>query len=172
MISMPAPPMPPSLRIASPTPLSTCSSRGRAGAGIARDAEGFDHPHIQFARHDRRRHQTAAGDADDRRERPGLGQPPGERARIAMELIPGNRKRFCDGCAIVPAYVMSQHERELRGQSLAALANAHQQSALEQAVARIGRLVREIELRRQQRATRAPPPLHGSGGCGRDRARA
>src|SRR6185312_14374332 len=61
---------------------------------VAADADGLDEPQAQLARHDRRRHQPAAGDADDGLERPLVGQPPGERARIAMQLVPRDRERL------------------------------------------------------------------------------
>src|SRR5262245_7891666 len=59
---------------------------------VARDAHRLDQPDAEFARDDRGGHQAAAGYADDRLERAGAGEPPGERARIAMELIPRDRK--------------------------------------------------------------------------------
>src|SRR5919198_859460 len=50
---------------------------------VARYAHGLDHPNAELAGNDRCRHQAAAGDADDRRERAGVVEPPGERTRIA-----------------------------------------------------------------------------------------
>src|SRR5579862_2425848 len=55
---------------------------------IARDAHGLDDAHVEYARHDRGRHQAAAGDADDRLERPRLVQAPGQRAGVAVKLVP------------------------------------------------------------------------------------
>ena len=76
---------------------------------VARHAHGLDQPHIQFARHDRRRHQPAARDGDDGLERPGLVQPPGQRARVAVELVPGDGKDFfrarrLSGCGFAMVY--------------------------------------------------------------------
>ena len=64
------------------------------GVVVARHAHRLDQPDVELARDDRRRHQAAAGDADDRLERAGAVEPPGERARIAMELVPRDRKDF------------------------------------------------------------------------------
>src|SRR5262249_6114092 len=61
---------------------------------VARDAHGLAQPHAERARSDRGGAQAAAGEADDRLERAGASQPPRERARIAMELIPRDRKGF------------------------------------------------------------------------------
>ena len=48
----------------------------------------------EFARHHGCRDEPAARDADNRTERAGAAEPPRERPRIAMKLIPGNRKDF------------------------------------------------------------------------------
>src|SRR5262249_56354307 len=61
---------------------------------VARDAYRLDQPDAELARDDRGRHQTAAGYADDRLERAGASEPPRERARITMELVPRDRKGF------------------------------------------------------------------------------
>jgi hypothetical protein len=61
---------------------------------VARDAHRLDQPDAELARHDRRRHQAAARHADDGLERPGAGEPPGQRAGIAVELVPSDRKGF------------------------------------------------------------------------------
>ena len=63
-----------------------------ARIAVARDAHGLDHPHIELARHDGGGDETAAGDADDRLERARAGESPSERAGVAMELVPGDRK--------------------------------------------------------------------------------
>ena len=55
---------------------------------IGGDADGLDHPDLELARDDRRGHETAAGDGDDGVERAGRGEAPGERARVAVELVP------------------------------------------------------------------------------------
>ena len=55
---------------------------------IAGDADGLDDAHVEFARHDRRRHQPAAGDADDRLERSRFVQAPGQRTGVAVKLVP------------------------------------------------------------------------------------
>ena len=62
------------------------------GVVVARDADGIDDAHAEFARHDRRRHQPAAGDRDDRMKRPDLVEPPGQRPAIPVKLVPRDRK--------------------------------------------------------------------------------
>src|SRR5271170_6578362 len=64
------------------------------GAHIARHANRLDQLDAEFARNDGRRHQTAAGDADDGFERTGPAEPPSERTRIAVKLVPRHRKDF------------------------------------------------------------------------------
>src|SRR5262249_57197495 len=59
---------------------------------VARDAHRLDQPDAELARDDRGGPQAAAGYADDRLERARAGEPPPERARIAMELIPPDPK--------------------------------------------------------------------------------
>src|SRR4030095_2412353 len=61
---------------------------------VARDAHRLDQPDAELAGHDGGGHKAAPRHADNRRERPGTGQPPRQRARIAMELIPRDRKRL------------------------------------------------------------------------------
>ena len=82
-----------------PTPLSTVELALVRVVVIAGDADRLDQADVEFARDDRRRHQAAAGDADDRLERPRLVQPPGQRARVAVELVPGHRERSFPGAA-------------------------------------------------------------------------
>ena len=59
---------------------------------VACDAHRLDDADAELARDDRGGNQPAAGDADDRLERAGAGKAPGQRARVAMELIPGYRE--------------------------------------------------------------------------------
>src|SRR5262245_57368046 len=59
---------------------------------VARHAHRLDQPDAELARHDRSGHQAAAGDAHDRLERAGAGEPPRESAAIAMKLVPPDRK--------------------------------------------------------------------------------
>src|SRR5216684_4975044 len=66
---------------------------GARGA-VARHAHGLDDPQVELAGDDRGRHQAAARDAHDRLERARVGEPPGERSRVAMERVPGNREGF------------------------------------------------------------------------------
>ena len=61
---------------------------------VARDADGIDHAHAEFAGDDRRRHQPAAGDRDHGVERADLVQPPGQRPAIPVKLVPRDRKRL------------------------------------------------------------------------------
>src|SRR5262245_38604797 len=61
---------------------------------VARHAYRLDQPDAELARDDRGGHQTAAGYADDRLERAGASEPPRERARITMKLVPRDRKGF------------------------------------------------------------------------------
>jgi hypothetical protein len=44
--------------------------------------------HFELARDDRRWDETAAGNGDDGVERAGRSEAPGERARVAVELVP------------------------------------------------------------------------------------
>ncbi len=55
---------------------------------VAGDADGIDHAHTEFARHDRGRHQATAGDGDDCVKRPDLVEPPGQRPAIPVKLVP------------------------------------------------------------------------------------
>jgi hypothetical protein len=55
---------------------------------VAQDRYGLDHSHVEFARNDGRRHQTAARDANNCIKRSGVVQAPGESARVAVELVP------------------------------------------------------------------------------------
>src|SRR4051794_9300758 len=66
---------------------------------IARNRDRLDDADAELARDDRRRHEPAAGDRDDRVERPGTREPPGKRARIAVKLVPGHGKNFFGGLA-------------------------------------------------------------------------
>src|SRR5207253_9499790 len=61
---------------------------------VARHAHRLDQPDAELARNNCGGHEAAARHADDRLEWPGAGEPPGERARVAMELIPRDRKRL------------------------------------------------------------------------------
>src|SRR6185437_5440669 len=64
------------------------------GVRIARHADRFDHADAELARDDRRRNETTAGNADHRFERADAVEPPGERARIPMKLVPRDWKDF------------------------------------------------------------------------------
>ncbi len=55
---------------------------------VAGDADRIDHTHAEFAGNHGGGDQAAAGDRHDGLERAGVVQPPGQRAGIAMELIP------------------------------------------------------------------------------------
>ena len=58
---------------------------------IGSDADGLDQPYSEFARDDGSRHEPAARDAHDGAPVAVLArEPPCERARVAMELVPGN----------------------------------------------------------------------------------
>ena len=168
----------------SATPLSTLSDPCVLIVVIARDAHGLDQPDLQFARHDRGRHQPAARHAHDRLERPGARQPPRERARIAVELVPRDRKcLLClhllraaasairaspcpvgTGSKNVLAHV--EHEIEAPGERSLVFGGAYQQLPAEQAVLPVARLAGEIELRGQQPAAVRLRPSRGSGACG------
>src|SRR5262245_7748475 len=126
---------------------------------VARHAYRLDQPDAELARDDRGGHQTAAGYADDRLERAGASEPPRERARITMELVPRDRKGFLRlrlrllerlrhriprperG---VLAHV--EHKIEPREEPVAGLGHSHHQLAAEQSVAAVHRLVWKIEL--------------------------
>src|SRR5438477_2080247 len=64
------------------------------GMFVARDAYGIDHAKPELARDNRGRYESAARDRNDRIERPGSGEPPGKRARVAVELLPRDWKYF------------------------------------------------------------------------------
>src|SRR5208337_1837040 len=55
------------------------------------------HPDVELARHDRRRDEAAPRDRHQRVERAGGGEPPGERARVAVELVPRHREGLFAG---------------------------------------------------------------------------
>ena len=55
---------------------------------VALHAHGLDQADVQLARDDRRRHKAAARHRHDRLERPGGREPPRQRARVAMKLVP------------------------------------------------------------------------------------
>ena len=61
---------------------------------VAGHAHRLDEPDAELAGHDGGGNKAAARYADNRLERPGAGQAPRQRARIAVELIPRDRKRF------------------------------------------------------------------------------
>src|SRR5262249_25055169 len=61
---------------------------------VARHAYRIDQADAELAGHDCGRHQAAAGDGNDGVERPGIREPPSERARIAVKLVPRDRKRL------------------------------------------------------------------------------
>src|SRR5947209_7941412 len=72
---------------------------------IARNRDRLDHSDAELARDDRRRHEAAPRDGDDHLEGPGARQPPGERAGVAVKLVPGDgevllaqgaRRRFAE----------------------------------------------------------------------------
>src|SRR5215467_9332675 len=63
-----------------------------AGVVVARNADRLDEANLKLAGHDRSRHQAAARHRNDRLKRPGAVEPPGKGARVAMELVPGDRK--------------------------------------------------------------------------------
>src|SRR5262249_16768772 len=78
---------------------------------VAHDAHGLDQPQIEFARDDRGGNKPAAGDRHDCLERPGVGQPPGERTGVAVELVPRDREglleRLLHRVSAAPAYSWS-----------------------------------------------------------------
>ena len=49
---------------------------------------------FEFAGYDGRRHQAATRDRNDTVPRAAFGQPPCQRARVTVQLVPGNRKIF------------------------------------------------------------------------------
>src|SRR6185312_415138 len=65
-------------------------ARGALGLVIvvARDTHGFDQADFQFTRYNRGRHEPTARYANNGLEWPGSGEPPRERPRIPMELVP------------------------------------------------------------------------------------
>src|SRR5207244_10629753 len=58
---------------------------------VARNANRVDKADAKFARHDRGRNEAAARYADNDIERPLIRQPRRERARIAVQFVPGQR---------------------------------------------------------------------------------
>src|SRR5262249_8089325 len=59
---------------------------------VARDAHRVDQTNAEFSRDDRSRHEAPTRDGDDCIERSGIRKPPRECTRVAMELVPGDRK--------------------------------------------------------------------------------
>ncbi len=59
---------------------------------VGRDTHGVDEAHLQFACDDRSGNEAAAGDGDDLLPRALLGESPGERFGVAVELFPGDGK--------------------------------------------------------------------------------
>ena len=57
---------------------------------IGDDADALHQPQIQLPRDDRGRDQSAAADRDNAGEGPICHQPPGQGARVAMKLVPGD----------------------------------------------------------------------------------
>ncbi|MPL92623.1 hypothetical protein SDC9_38736 [bioreactor metagenome] len=68
---------------------------------VALDRDRVDDADVQLARDDRRGHQPAAGDADDGAPgatvRPLAIEPPGQRACVAVELVPADQKALLVG---------------------------------------------------------------------------
>ena len=58
------------------------------GVIVARNADGIDDANAELARHDRRRHQAAAGDRDHGMKRPDFVEPPGQRPAVPVKLVP------------------------------------------------------------------------------------
>ena len=54
------------------------------------DGDRLDGADVEFARHDRRRHQPATSDGDERVEGPCPGKAPGQRPAVAVKLVPAN----------------------------------------------------------------------------------
>src|SRR5690606_28427127 len=61
---------------------------GGVVVAIGDDADRLDEADVELARDDRRRYEPSASDADDAAEGPHLREPPGEGARIAVQLRP------------------------------------------------------------------------------------
>jgi len=64
------------------------------GVVVARDADRLDHPDAEPRAPRSRPHEPATSHTDDRLKRPGLRQPPSERPRVAVELVPRDGKLF------------------------------------------------------------------------------
>src|SRR4029453_17343122 len=109
------------------------------------------------------RKNAAARYADNRLERPGSGQAPRQRARIAVELIPRDRKRFLRLWLRLRLLTRVRHrfhhkkqkagvlahidnEIEPGSETVAGLGHVHHQFTAEQTVAPVRRLVGKIEL--------------------------
>ena len=64
---------------------------------VAGEADGVDQPDVQLAGDDRRRHQPAAADGHDASPRPEVDQPPGQRPRGPVQLLPRDGKAAAVG---------------------------------------------------------------------------
>src|SRR5262249_47301245 len=62
-------------------------------------AYGIDEPDVELARDDGRGHHPAAGDRDDPAPGPEVEETPGERARVPVQIVPGDRKMLERGPA-------------------------------------------------------------------------
>jgi hypothetical protein len=68
-------------------------ARGAQGlVVVGADADRVDEADVELARDDVRRHEAAAGDRDDAAPGPAVGEPPSQRLRVAVELVPGDRE--------------------------------------------------------------------------------
>src|SRR5579872_3753771 len=78
------------------------AAHAELGVVIALHADRIDEPDIELARHDGGRHQAAAGDCDDAAPRSEVEEPPGERARMPVQIVPGYREMLerCLGLAV------------------------------------------------------------------------
>ena len=63
-------------------------------AVVSRAAHRVDQAQVQLAGDDGGRHQPTAGDRHEPLERPEIGQPPGQRARVAVQLRPRHGKHL------------------------------------------------------------------------------
>jgi hypothetical protein len=72
---------------------------------VAADAGGIDQPDLELAGDDRRGDEAAAGDRDDALPGAAVGQPPGQRLGVAVQLLPrhgevlGGMGALCHGSA-------------------------------------------------------------------------
>jgi hypothetical protein len=61
---------------------------------VGGDADRIDQADLELARDNRGRHQAAARDRDDPGPGPHAVEPPGQRPRVAVELVPGDGEVF------------------------------------------------------------------------------